>query len=162
MTIAATQKFNNGQYCHSIATRARQQLACRAGTRIIPAEQTVCWLRIHRNARSAHPSINQSTRPSVRACTRGPGTEAKAAFGSKIAGYRAAFESSGWTDPTVQRLVNVWEQQASRRLGPDRRWSPAGSSTRHVCSCPTRSNTRILELGFPSWGPVGVQVSVPG
>ncbi len=54
----------------------------------------------------------------------------------KITGYRAAladvqpltnrftkfvvlaFESSGWTDPTVQRLVNVWELQASRRLGP--------------------------------------------
>ncbi len=32
-----------------------------------------------------------------------------------------AFESSGWTGPTVQKLVNVWEQQASRRLGPDRR-----------------------------------------
>jgi hypothetical protein len=55
----------------------------------------------------------------------------KAAIESKIAGYRAAladvqpltnrrtkfvvlaFESSGWTDPTVQKLVNVWEQQAS-------------------------------------------------
>ena len=78
---AATQTFNNGQNGHSIATL-------------------------------------------------GPGTEAEATVESKIAGYRAAladvqpltnrrtkfvvvmaFESSGWTDPTVQRLVNVWEQQ---------------------------------------------------
>ncbi len=84
--------------------------------------------------------------------TRGPGAEAKAAIESKIAGYRAAladvqpltnrrtkfvvlaFELSGWTEPTVQKLVNVCEQQASRRLGPDRRWSPAGSSTRHELS----------------------------
>jgi hypothetical protein len=62
-----------------------------------------------------------------------------AAIESKIAGYRAAladvqpltnrrtkfvvlaFESSGWTNPTVQKLVNVWEQRALRRLGPDRR-----------------------------------------
>ena len=43
-----------------------------------------------------------------------------------------AFDSSGWTDPTVQRLVNVWEQQAaSRRSGPDRCWLP---STRHQLS----------------------------
>ncbi len=72
---------------------------------------------------------------------RGPGTEAKAAIESKIAGYKAAladvqpltnrrtkfvvlaFESSGRMGPTVQRLANVWEQQASRRLGPDRRGS---------------------------------------
>ena len=55
-----------------------------------------------------------------------------------------AFESSGWTDPTVQKLVNVWEQQASRRLGPDRRWSPARSSTRHELSSETQRE--ILEL----------------
>jgi hypothetical protein len=103
-TIEATQTFNNGQYGHSMIA------------------------------------------------TRGPGTEAKAAVESKIAGYRAALadvqpltnrrtkfvvlavESSEWTDPTVQRLVNVWGQQASRRLGPDRRWSPAGFSTRHELS----------------------------
>ena len=60
------------------------------------------------------------------------GTEAKADIEIKIAGYRAAladvqpltnrrtkfvvlaFESSGWTDPTGQKLVNVWEQQALR------------------------------------------------
>ncbi len=64
--------------------------------------------------------------------TRGPGTEAKAAIESKIAGYRTALadvqpltnrrlkfvvlavKSSGWTDPTVEKLVNV---KASRRLG---------------------------------------------
>ncbi len=46
-----------------------------------------------------------------------------------------AFESSGWTDPTVQKLVNVWEQQASRRLGPDlRRRGPAPDT-----SCPSES-----------------------
>ena len=102
--------------------------------------------------------------------TRGPGTEAKAAIESKIAGYRAAladvqpltnrrtkfvvlaFESSGWTDPTVQKLVNVWEQQASRR-------TPVGAQhqTRAVQRDP------ILELGFPHGrGPFGVRVPVPG
>jgi hypothetical protein len=72
----------------------------------------------------------------------------------------AVESSSGWTDPTVQKLVNVWEQQhASRHLGPDRRWSPAGSSTRHEL-CPARSNTGTR---FPSsCGPFGVQVPVPG
>ena len=104
--------------------------------------------------------------------TRGPGTEAKAAIESKIAGYRAAladvqpltnrrtkfvvlaFESSGWTDSTVQRLVNTWEQQASRRLGPDRRWSPAGSSTRHELSSEIQywnSVSLILRLGEALW-----------
>ena len=53
-----------------------------------------------------------------------------------------AFESSGWTDLTVQKLVNVWEQQASRRLGPDRRWS-VQHQTRAVKRDP------ILEPGFP-------------
>ena len=70
--------------------------------------------------------------------TRGPGTEAKAAIESKIAGYRAAladvqpltnrrtkfvvlaFESSGSVDGPL-KLVNVREQRASRRWGPDRR-----------------------------------------
>ena len=104
--------------------------------------------------------------------TRGPGTEAKAAIESKIAGYRAAladvqpltnrrtkfvvlaFESSGWTDSTVQRLVNTWEQQASRCLGPDRRWSPAGSSTRHELSSEIQywnSVSLILRLGEALW-----------
>jgi hypothetical protein len=56
-----------------------------------------------------------------------------------------AFESSGWTDPTVQKLVNVWEQQASRRLGPDPALV-AGGVQHH-----TRAVQRdpILELGFP-------------
>ncbi len=110
--------------------------------------------------------------------TRGLGTEAKAAIESKIAGYRAAvqpltnrrtkfvalaFESSGWTDPTVQKLVNVWEQQASRRLGPDWRWS---SSTRHELSSEIQywnlvsviliailvSKSPYLNDGWPSFG----------
>ena len=80
-----------------------------------------------------------------------------------------AFESSGWTDPTVQKLVNVWEQQASRRLGPDRRWSPAGSSTRHKLSSEIQywnsvslilrldaallvSKSPYLDDGWPSFG----------
>ena len=50
-----------------------------------------------------------------------------------------AFESSGWTDPTVQKLVNVWEQQASRRLGP-------ALVAKHEPSSEIQS---ILELGFP-------------
>ncbi len=62
--------------------------------------------------------------------TRGPGTEAKAAIESKIAGYRAAladvqpltnrhtkvvvlaFASSGWTDPTVHDVCLVWSNGA--------------------------------------------------
>ena len=35
------------------------------------------------------------------------------------------FEPSGWTDPTVQKLVNVWEQQASRDV-----WAPTGVGRR--------------------------------
>jgi hypothetical protein len=112
--------------------------------------------------------------------TRGPGTEAKAAIESKIAGYRAAladvqpltnrrtkfvvlaFESSGWTDPTVQKLVNVWEQQASRRLGPDRRWSPAGSSTRHELSSEIQCGHSVSAHPAVGRGTFGVQAPVPG
>ena len=81
-------------------------------------------------------------------------TVAKAAIESKIAGYRAAladvqpltnhrtkfvvlaFESSGWTGPTVQKLVTVWEQQASVQLqtqpSPDSNtgtWFPSSWAT---------------------------------
>jgi hypothetical protein len=84
------------------------------------------------------------------------GSEAKAAIESKIEGYRAAladvqpltnrrtkfvvlaFESSSWTDPTVQKLVNVWEQQFGPRPALV---GPATASTRHTTSCPARSNT---------------------
>jgi hypothetical protein len=114
-------------------------------------------------------TANQYGQYSIAAKTRGgPGTEAKAAIESKIAqGDRAAladvqqpltnrhtkfvvlaFESSGWTDPTVQKLDNVWEQQASRRLGPDRRCAAlVAGGVQHQ----TRAFQRdpILELGFP-------------
>ncbi len=59
-----------------------------------------------------------------------------------------AFESSGWTDPTVQRLVNVWEQQASRRLGPDRRW---WSSTRHQLSSQIQYWNLVSLMGAALW-----------
>ncbi len=79
------------------------------------------------------------------------------AIESKIAGYRAAladvqpltncrtkfvvlaFESSGWTDPTVQKLVNVWEKSRLRDV-----WD---QTTRYTCT--GTSNT-------------GCQVPVPG
>jgi hypothetical protein len=98
--------------------------------------------------------------------TRGPGTETKAGIESKIAGYRAAlanvqltnrrtkfvvltFESSGWTDPTVQKLVNVWEQQASRRLGPDQTCCSAVSEIQYWSSVSliVRSKSPYLDDG---------------
>ncbi len=62
-----------------------------------------------------------------------------------------AFESSGWTDFTVQKLVNVWEQQASRRLGPDRRRSQAGSSTRHELSSEIQYWNSVSLILRPFW-----------
>ena len=63
-----------------------------------------------------------------------------------------AFESSGWTDPTVQKLVNVWEQAAGfatfwpRPAGVQR----SNTGTR-VCGC-TRSKSPYLYDGWSSFG----------
>jgi hypothetical protein len=91
---------------------------------------------LHRRAEQAAEELrNQQRRASERCIRDVRRREAKATIESKIAGYRAAlaevqpltnrrtkfvvlaFEASGWTDPTVRKLV---KQRASRRLGPDR------------------------------------------
>ncbi len=70
-----------------------------------------------------------------------------------------AFESSAWTDSTLQRLVNVWEQQPSRPLGPDRRWSPRHRGEIQYWNSVSLSSlgtlvskSPYLDEGWPSFG----------
>jgi hypothetical protein len=97
---------------------------------------------------------------------RVPATEANAAIQGKIAGYSAdvqvltnrrkkfvvvlAFESSGWADPTVQTLVNLWEQRASRSFGPDRRWLQLRLFLREGVECGGRRAGLVAPVGTVS------------
>jgi hypothetical protein len=65
--------------------------------------------------------LRRRRKPPSRARSRGPGRPSRTCSRSlqrRTKFVVLAFELSG---PTVQKLVNVWEQRASRILGPDRR-----------------------------------------
>ena len=101
LTIAATQTLNNGQYGHFIAAYFHARSRYGAVRR---RESKIAGVGTGRALTDVQPLTNRLTKVMV-----------------------LAFESAGWMDPTVQKLVNVWEQRASRRLGPDRPGTFAGA-----------------------------------